>query len=188
MRTEAKGPTNKRIIAVFGGSAPAEGSPSYQEARRVGRLLAEAGFTVMNGGYMGTMEAVSRGAKETGGHTLGITSAAFYWRGIQANPWIDREEKAPDLLSRLRRLTQADGFLVLKGSLGTLTEFSLTWSLLQTRTIPPVPFVLLGLHWQRVLDTFAANSYVRPQDLALIQVADTPQEAVALLKQVGKGR
>ena len=183
MRTEAKGPTNKRIIAVFGGSAPAEGSPSYQEARRVGRLLAEAGFTVMNGGYMGTMEAVSRGAKETGGHTLGITSAAFYWRGIQANPWIDREEKAPDLLSRLRRLTQADGFLVLKGSLGTLTEFSLTWSLLQTRTIPPVPFVLLGLHWQRVLDAFAANSYVRSQDLVLIQVADTPEEAVALLKQ-----
>jgi uncharacterized protein (TIGR00730 family) len=188
MRTEVKGPTNERTIAVFGGSAPTEGSPGYEEARHVGRLLAEAGFTVMNGGYMGTMEAVSRGAKEASGHTLGITSATFYWRGIQANPWIDREEKAPDLLSRLRRLTQADGFLVLRGSLGTLTEFSLTWSLLQTRTIAPVPFVLLGPHWQRILDAFVANSYAHPQDLALIQVADTPEKAVALLKQGGKGR
>lgn len=177
---------NERLIAVFGGSAPAESSHAYEEARRVGRLLAKAGFTVMNGGYMGTMEAVSRGAKEAGGRTLGITSAAFEWRGIQANRWIDREEKAPDLLSRLRRLTQADGFLVLKGSVGTLTELSLTWSLIQTRTIPRVPFVLLGPHWRRVLDAFIANSYARSEDLALIQVADTPEEAVALLKQ-GRG-
>ena len=174
---------NRHIIAVFGGSAPTEGSPAYREARRVGRLLAEAGFTVMNGGYMGTMEAVSRGAKEAGGRTLGITSATFDWRGIQANPWIDQEERALDLLSRLRRLTQADGFLVLKGSVGTLTELSVTWSLMQTRAIPTVPFVLLGGHWQRILDAFVANSYARPQDLALIQAADTPEEAVALLKQ-----
>ncbi len=174
---------NERIIAVFGGSAPAEGSPDYDEAYRVGRLLAEAGFTVMNGGYMGTMAAVSRGAKEAGGRTLGITSAAFDWRGIRANPWVDREDKALDLLSRLRRLTQADGFLVLKGSVGTLTEFSLTWSLIQTQSIPPAPFVLLGSHWRRILEAFVANSYARPQDLALIQVADTPEEAVALLRQ-----
>lgn len=174
---------NERIVAVFGGSAPTEGSPDYEQARRVGRLLAEANFTVMNGGYMGTMEAVSRGAKEVGGRTLGVTSAAFDWRGTQANRWIDREEKTPDLLSRLRRLTQADGFLVLKGSIGTLTELSLTWSLIQTRTIPPVPFVLLGLHWRRVLDAFVANSYAHPKDLSLIQVAATPEEAVALLKK-----
>ena len=188
MRTEAREPTNERIIAVFGGSAPAEGSPGYKEARRVGRLLAEAGFTVMNGGYMGTMEAVSRGVKEAGGHTLGITNAASFWSDFQPNRWIDREEKASDLLSRLRRLTQADGFLVLKGSVGTLTELSLTWSLMQTQAIPRVPFVLLGSHWQRVLDVFVTNSYARPPDLALIQVADTPEKAVELLIQGGKGR
>jgi uncharacterized protein (TIGR00730 family) len=179
---------NEPVIAVFGGSAPTEGSSGYKEARRVGRLLAKAGFTVMNGGYMGTMEAVSRGAKEAGGRTLGITSATFDWRGIQANPWIDQEERAPDLLSRLRRLTQADGFLILKGSVGTLTELSVTWSLLQTRAVPSVPFVLLGGHWRRILDAFTANSYARPQDLVLIQVADTPEEAVALLRQGVMGK
>jgi len=146
-------------------------------------LLAQAGFVVMNGGYMGTMEAVSRGAREAGGHTIGITSNGFDWRGIQANRWIAHEEKAPDLLSRLRRLTQADGFLVLKGSLGTLTELSLTWSLIQIRAIPAAPFVLLGPHWQRFLQAFAADSYVRPEDLALLQVADTPEQAVSLLQQ-----
>jgi len=188
MRPETKQSKNERVIAVFGGSAPTEGSTGYEEARLVGRLLAQAGFTVMNGGYMGTMEAVSRGAKEAGGHTLGITNAAPFWRDLQPNPWIDREEKASDLLSRLRRLTLADGFLVLKGSVGTLTELALTWSLMQTQAIPRVPFVLLGSHWQRVLDVFVTNSYARPTDLAMIQVADTPEEAVELLTQGGKGR
>jgi uncharacterized protein (TIGR00730 family) len=174
---------DERIIAVFGGSAPSEDSAGYQQARRAGRLLAEAGFTVMNGGYMGTMEAVSRGVKEVGGRTVGVTCAVFDRRGIQANAWIDREEKAPDFFSRLRRLTQADGFLAFKGGVGTLTELSLAWTLLQTRAIPPAPFVLLGPAWRHVLDVFVANSYARPQDLALIQVADTPEEAVALLEQ-----
>jgi len=174
--------TKERIIAVFGGSAPTEGSPGYREARHVGRLLAEAGFTVMNGGYRGTMEAVSRGAKEAGGRTLGITSTPFEQQGFRANPWIDRKENTPDLLSRLRRLTRADGFLVLKGSVGTLTELALTWSLIQTQAIPSVPFVLLGPHWRHVLDAFVANSYARSQDMAMIQVADTPEQAVALFK------
>ncbi len=173
----------ERVVAVFGGSAPLEGSAAYREAQDVGRLLAEAGLVVMNGGYMGVMEAVSRGVKEAGGRTLGITCAAFDRRSIAANAWIDREEQAPDLFARLRRLTQADGFLALKGSVGTLTELTLTWSLLQTQSIPPAPLVLLGRHWQRVLDVFAANSYAGPQDLRIVQVADTPAEAVALLCQ-----
>jgi hypothetical protein len=175
-------------IAIFGGSAPKEESPGYREARQVGGLLAQAGFTVMTGGYMGTMEAVSRGAKEAGGQTIGVTSDAFNWRSIGANAWIDREERAPDLFARLRRLARADGFLVLKGSIGTLTELSLTWSLLQIRAIPAAPLVLLGAHWRRVLDAFVAHSYARPQDLALIQVAHTPAEAVSLLRQGVNGR
>jgi len=179
---------NSPVVTVFGGSAPTEGSPNYKEARLVGQLLARSGFTVMSGGYMGTMEAVSRGAKEANGHTLGITCQAFDWRSIQANRWIDREEKTPDLISRLRRLTQADGFLALKGSIGTLTELALTWSLLQINTIPTAPFILLGLHWQHILDSFAANSYIRPQDLDLVQVANSPEKAVALLKQGVKRR
>lgn len=170
-------------IAVFGGSVPREGSADYQEARQVGQLLAQAGFTVMTGGYMGTMEAASRGAKEAGGRTIGVTSDVLNWRTLHPNVWIDREERTPDLFARLRRLTQADGFLVLKGSIGTLTELWLTWSLLQIRAIPAAPLVLLGSHWQHILDAFVANSYARPQDLAVIQVAHSPAEAVSLLRQ-----
>ncbi len=60
-------------ITVFGGAQPKEGTPAYEEARTLGTLLAQRGHTVLTGGYMGTMEAVSRGACEAGGHVIGVT-------------------------------------------------------------------------------------------------------------------
>ena len=50
------------ILTVFGGSAPTPGTPAYLAAEKLGRLAAEAGWAVATGGYMGVMEAVSRGA------------------------------------------------------------------------------------------------------------------------------
>ncbi len=62
-----------RTIAVFGsGRAPA-GHPVLAQAERLGRLLAEAGFTLICGGYGGTMEAASRGARQAGGQVIGVT-------------------------------------------------------------------------------------------------------------------
>ena len=66
-----------RIITVFGSSRPAESDPDYAEARALGAALAAKGFVVCSGGYGGVMEAVSRGAKEAGGHTLAITAEFF---------------------------------------------------------------------------------------------------------------
>src|SRR5215831_16801474 len=70
-------------VSVFGGSQPKEGSLPYAEARELGRMLAEGGHTVLTGGYIGTMEAVSRGAAESGGHVIGVTCEQIeQWRGI----------------------------------------------------------------------------------------------------------
>ena len=54
------------VISVFGSSAPQPGSADYELARDLGRRLAEAGFTVQTGGYMGVMEGLSRGDLEDG--------------------------------------------------------------------------------------------------------------------------
>jgi len=58
------------VVTVFGSSQPAPDSPAYAVAERVGRLLGEAGYSVMTGDYFGTMEAVSKGAKSAGAHTI----------------------------------------------------------------------------------------------------------------------
>jgi hypothetical protein len=59
-------------VTVFGGSEPKPGDQAYKDALLLGSLLGSGGHTVMTGGYMGTMEAVSRGVAEAGGHAIGI--------------------------------------------------------------------------------------------------------------------
>lgn len=171
------------IVTVFGASGARPGSPEYDEALRLGRLLAEAGFTVCNGGYGGTMEATARGAKQAGGATIGITNAVFDPR--RANRHIGDERKAPDFFERLRRLlTLGDAYVCLRGSVGTLTEFSLAWTLLQTGALAPRPLICVGDAWKAILDAYRSQLPVRPRELRLITLVDTPDEAVAHLRAV----
>lgn len=171
-----------RIICVFGSSSIDVDGEEYREARSLGRLLAEAGFVVMSGGYHGTMEAVSRGAKEGGGRVLGITSSIFDGRRLGANAWVDEEISKGDYLSRLQHLiTENDGCIALAGSVGTLTEVFATWSLLQVGVLNPKPLILVGDRWKRTLRTLVHESFIPESGLSTIHAVSTPEEAVQVL-------
>ena len=59
---------NKRIrVTVFGGSNPIPGDPNYEDALKLGKFLGASGYAVLTGGYIGTMEAVSKGTAQGGG-------------------------------------------------------------------------------------------------------------------------
>src|SRR2546426_12098098 len=64
--------TEERIVTIFGGSKCRESDPEYTLAKRVGELLAEAGYTICTGGYLCAMEAGRRGGHEGGGRVVGI--------------------------------------------------------------------------------------------------------------------
>src|SRR5512133_2089982 len=94
-------------VTVFGGSFPKEGTTAYEEARELGKMLAERGHAVLTGGYYGTMEAVSRGASEAGGHVIGVTCQDIEdWRGSKANAWVKEERKKKTLFERLQALIE----------------------------------------------------------------------------------
>ncbi|HLE92709.1 MAG TPA: LOG family protein, partial [Anaerolineales bacterium] len=124
-------------ITVFGGSQPKEGDAAYAEAQDLGRLLAERGHTVLTGGYIGTMEAVSRGACEAGGHVIGVTCEDIEaWRPIKANAWVKEEIRKKTLIERLHALIHdSDAALALPGGAGTLAEISLMWNLMIVETL-----------------------------------------------------
>jgi uncharacterized protein (TIGR00730 family) len=113
-------------ITVFGGSQPMEGSAAYEEARKLGTLLAQRGHAVLTGGYMGTMEAVSHGASEAGGHVIGVTCEDIEtWRARKANQWVKEERRKKSLIERLQALIEGcDAAIALPGGAGTLTEIS----------------------------------------------------------------
>jgi len=142
-------------ITVFGSSKPQPRQPAYQDALRLGRLIAEGGHTVLTGGYMGTMEAVSRGAAEAGGHVIGVTCEEIErWRRNGPNQWVKEEWRCQTLIERIQRLIYGcDAAIVLPGGAGTLAETTLYWNLLVIQAIPPRPLVLVGREWQTILKT-----------------------------------
>lgn len=175
--------SRKRVptVAVFGSGGPPPEHPVLAEAERLGRLLAEAGFALVCGGYGGTMEAASRGANQAGGKAIGVTMDLFSPR-LEPNQWLTRERRVKDFFPRLKRLTGADAFVVLSGGIGTLTEATLAWSLLQTGQVSPRPFIFVGDGWPRLFDAFRAETFMTERDFALATIVDNVDDALAVLK------
>jgi uncharacterized protein (TIGR00730 family) len=181
---------NQRIVTVFGSSRPREGDADYEEARRLGRALAEHGFAVCSGGYGGVMAAVSRGAKEAGGKTYGVT--ADFFANAKLNPWIDVEIRKKTWQERLFELIEhGDGFVACKGGTGTLVELAVVWEMLNKSVISAKPFVALGDFWKPILERVREVELGHPATWGeangrLVHLATAPEQAVSHLKQALK--
>lgn len=172
--------THRPLIAVFGSSTVREGDEAYARALALGRALARAGADVLTGGYSGVMEACSRGAHEEGAHVVGVTVDTFERRG-PANRWVKERVHTPHLYARLQQLVErAEGFVVAPGSLGTLTELFLTWTLLSIAARPLAPLVLLGAEWHGILDAHRGAAAVPEALFRYVQVTADPVEAARM--------
>jgi len=163
------------VITVFGSSRPAPGSEAYETARKLGAALADAGFAVATGGYGGTMEAVSRGAREANGHVLGVTAEAFASR---ANQWVEEEIRVKTWQERLFKLIELGaGYVVLPGGTGTLVELAVVWEWINKGFLKQKPVVVLGDYWQPVVQTIPASELAANP----IERAARAEEVVSLL-------
>ena len=166
---------NENIISVFGASDSVEGSESYTVAREVGKQLAELGYVVANGGYGGTMEASARGAKESGGETIGVTCSI--WK-TAANAYIDRIEQTDSFSERLGRLIElgVSGYVALPGATGTLVELAMAWELAckgAWKDRIPRPIVCVGRFWSPLLKMM---TLARPAAGQYVQLIGSPAE------------
>jgi uncharacterized protein (TIGR00730 family) len=173
-------------ISVFGGSQPREGDTAYTEAMELGRLLAQRGHTVLTGGYIGTMEAVSRGAYEAGGHVIGVTCEDIEaWRAVGPNRWVKEERRKKTLIERLQVIIQdCDAALALPGGPGTLTEIALMWNLMIVESRHRSPLILIGRGWQSTFDQFfnEFDGYISANQREIVQFAEDVKTAVEMLE------
>ena len=173
-------------ISVFGGSQAKEGSADYAEAIKLGSLLAQRGYVVLTGGYIGMMEAVSRGAREAGGHVIGVTCEDIEtWRKVKANSWVLEEIRKKTLVERLHTLIhESDAALALPGGPGTLAEISLMWNLMVVESLHRRPLILVGDGWQSVFDQFfkGLDPYVPAQQREILSFAKDVHTAVEMVE------
>jgi len=173
-------------VSVFGSSQPQEGEEAYAQAYTLGKLLAERGHVVLNGGYIGTMEAVSRGASEAGGHVIGITCTDIEtWRPVKPNCWIKEERRCKSLQERITALVEGcNAAIALPGGPGTLTEVAMMWNLMLVESLHRRPLILVGDGWQSVFDQFftSFSCYTPAKQRDLLSFAPDVETAVKILE------
>ena len=173
-------------VAIFGGATPQNWGTSYEDAYRLGKQLAEAGHMVMTGGYIGTMEAASRGACEAGGHVVGVTCQEVEtWRSVKPNAWVKEEWRYPTLHERLLALIDGcEAAIALPGGIGTIAEVSMMWNRMLIDAIPRRPLILVGVGWKKTINAFydALGDYVSQPSRQVICFAVDVDEAFQLLQ------
>lgn len=171
-----------RIVTVFGSSRPRDSELEYALAYDVGKALAQAGFTVCNGGYGGTMEASARGAKEAGGKTIGVITDVF---PKKANHWIDTTVPTKTLVDRMMTLiSRGDAYVILKGGTGTLLELAAVWEFMNKGIMKNKPIVVVGEFWNGVINTLKAElSWEGLQDCTKhVTRVDSPAACASFVK------
>jgi len=163
----------EKVIIIFGTARAKPGERIYKLAEQTGKLLAEAGFTIANGGYGGTMLAAAKGAAEAGGGVIGVTCSVF---GREANKYVSREIVTGSLDERLDTLIKLGrGYVVLPGGTGTLLELAMVWELKNKGFLETgKPVILLGEFWKPLVKVIESDD---PESLRHIRIASGPEQA-----------
>lgn len=169
---------DEKTIALFGTGKAGSSDSAWRLAYETGRLLAEAGFVIVNGGYGGTMLAAAKGASEAGGQTIGVTCSAFGRGG--ANEYVKREVVTHSLDERLDTLIRlGQAYVILPGGTGTLLELAKVWELKNKGFMAEQkPIILVGGFWQPLIDLITAEDQ---QSGRYIQQAESPEHVRDIL-------
>ncbi len=179
------------IISVFGGSAPKPGGPAYEEARRLGYELGSQGHSLLTGGYIGVMEAVSLGGKEAGTHVIGATCGQLEDSHLcrKANPYLSEEWHFDTLQERLFALVEkCDVAIAMPGGVGTMAEISVMWNEIIIKAIPVKPLILFGDDWKATYSDFfdRFGVYVSPKDREIVSYARDIPAVLDMVRKISK--
>jgi len=169
---------SETTITVFGTGRAKKGDSAYDLAYETGKILAQAGFAIANGGYGGTMEAAAKGAAEVGGKIIGVTCSAF--KRSTANEYISREIVTNSLDERLDTLIKlGQAYVILPGGTGTLLELAKVWEFKNKGFLQAEkPIILVGRFWKPLVDLIATDD---PDSSKYIKLATGPEQVVKLI-------
>ncbi len=171
---------SEKTITIFGTAEAEEGGDVYALAFETGRVLAQAGFVIANGGYGGTMLAAAKGATEAGGKVIGVTCSAFE---RMANKYISREIVTGSLDERLDILIKLGcAYVVLPGGTGTLLELAKVWELKNKGFLEKdKPIILVGKFWTPLFDLITVDE---PESINCLQRVDRPEQIEKLIADI----
>lgn len=174
-------------VTIFGSARLQEDSYYYHQALKVGKMLADAGFSVITGGGSGIMEAANKGAKLGKGKSIGLN--IHLPNEQQPNKYQDISLSFRYFFIRkLMFVKYAMAYVIFPGGFGTMDELFEALTLVQTGKIESFPIILFGTdYWKGLIDwmknTLVPKGTIGREDFALFSMVDSPMEVCELLRE-----
>ncbi len=173
-------------IAVYCSSSDQIRTPFFDQAARMGQLMAKRDMgLVYGGGMVGLMGQVAKSLKAAGGHTIGVIPEALHIEGV-VNTIDDELIITADMHTRKAKMIElADGFIGLAGGFGTLEEMLEVMTLKQLGYHEkPIVFLNTENYYGHLFEMFEhiyAENFAKPEYRQLYHISETPDDAMAYL-------
>ena len=174
-------------VSVFGSARTRPGTPGYALAEEIAAALCGAGYAVITGGGPGVMEAANKGAAEAGGVSVGLGIELPLESGLNEYANVGIEFRY-FFVRKTCFIKYSQAFVVLPGGFGTMDELFEALTLVATGKITKFPIVLVGSdYWSGLLswmkETLLGRGNIGADELALLRVADHPEDVVKIIKE-----
>lgn len=166
-------------VAIFGYANTLQNQHLFKHVFKVSKALAEAGYTIVDGGGPGVMLAASMGAKEGGGKVIGVTLYPKDMPNFEGrNPAnvLDKEIKTDNYLERtLTLLKEGQVYVIFQGGTGTISEFGMAWGMARLYFGHHKPLILYGKFWKKIIKAFEDTMPLRSEELKVFKIVDSPE-------------
>lgn len=188
LANKAQKDPNKLIsdICFFGDSSIPEDSELYIEVREMAKLLAENGYSIVDGGGPGVMKAATDGAQSVGGHTT-----AIYWQPKLASIFEGRNLSnittasaaySNYMMRTMGLIEEGEVYVVCQGGTGTVSEFGMVWALAKLYYGKHKPVILYGEFWKDIIDSIQKNLLIDDNELQVLNYATTKEQVLELIQ------
>lgn len=179
----------KKEVTIFGSARITDDHPYYRLARELAFRLGEKGYTIITGGGPGIMEAGNRGAFKAGAESVGLNIELQ--REQRSNRYVKKSIGFHYFFTRKVMLSaSSQAYIYFPGGFGTLDELIEMTLLVQTGKTPStVPIILVGSEFWNPLKAWMEDkmlkgmNFIDKPDLAILQVVDTVEEALAIVEK-----
>lgn len=177
--------TRIKAVSFLGYADAQKGDKLYEEARQTARLCAINGIVNVNGGGPGIMRAATEGAHEGGGKAFVATFYPKLMENFEGKDKLndaDKEVVMDNYLERTLKLLQmGNAYIIFNGGTGTVSEFGMAWGLARLYFGKHKPLILFGGFWYPIMEAFATNMKIRPEELRVYRIVTTPEQALEAL-------
>lgn len=180
-----------RKVTIFGSARTPASHPLYQQAKQLGKLLADNGFLVITGAGGGIMAAAHEGAGKE--NSLGFNIKLPFEQ--YANDTMEGSDALVTFqfffIRKLFFVKETEAIVLCPGGLGTWDEAMEVLTLIQTGKSPVIPIIMMETpesdYWKDALSYFKKHlegeHYILPSDMSLIKLLHTPEEVTQEIQQ-----